>query len=75
MQAIHRQRMILLAVCGLLCSIALMGCEANDAHLVRQPIAMEKLSYPATATDDQVDEYFGTLVADPYRWLEDADSE
>ncbi|MBN2199454.1 MAG: prolyl oligopeptidase family serine peptidase, partial [Candidatus Aminicenantes bacterium] len=27
--------------------------------------------YPATAKVDQTDDYFGTLVADPYRWLED----
>ncbi|HEY9888410.1 MAG TPA: prolyl oligopeptidase family serine peptidase [Candidatus Obscuribacterales bacterium] len=30
-----------------------------------------KLTYPPTATVDQVDDYFGTAVADPYRWLED----
>lgn len=29
------------------------------------------LKYPASKTVDQVDEYFGTRVADPYRWLED----
>ncbi len=31
----------------------------------------EKIDYPATAKVDQVDDYFGTKVADPYRWLED----
>ena len=30
----------------------------------------EKLSYPATKKVEQVDDYFGTKVADPYRWLE-----
>ncbi len=28
-------------------------------------------SYPQTRTVDQADDYFGTKVADPYRWLED----
>jgi prolyl oligopeptidase len=31
----------------------------------------QKYEYPVTAKVDQVDDYFGTQVADPYRWLED----
>ncbi len=31
---------------------------------------MMKLSYPQTPKCDQVDDYHGTQVADPYRWLE-----
>jgi prolyl oligopeptidase len=37
--------------------------------------AQVRLEYPKAKTVDQTDNYFGTSVADPYRWLEDADSE
>jgi prolyl oligopeptidase len=33
-----------------------------------------KLIYPTTPTGNQVDDYHGTRVSDPYRWLEDVDS-
>jgi prolyl oligopeptidase len=37
--------------------------------------AMAKnFEYPATAKDNQVDDYHGTKIADPYRWLENSDS-
>lgn len=32
--------------------------------------AMAQIDYPKTAKDGTVDEYFGTKVEDPYRWLE-----
>ena len=36
----------------------------------RQP----HLNYPVTRMDDVVEDYHGTPVADPYRWLEDVAS-
>ena len=37
-------------------------------------VAPAHLTYPAARTVDQVDDYHGTSVADPYRWLEDPDA-
>lgn len=34
-------------------------------------VTTRKISYPPTLTVDQTDNYHGTSVADPYRWLED----
>lgn len=34
----------------------------------------KKLVYPESKKVDQIDDYHGTKVADPYRWLEDLDS-
>jgi prolyl oligopeptidase len=56
---------------------SLHGCVAGVAGLLAGcmsgPTAVphEKLVYPVTAKTNQVDDYHGTKVADPYRWLED----
>ena len=33
-----------------------------------------KIKYPHARTVEQTDEYHGTIVADPYRWMEDVDA-
>jgi prolyl oligopeptidase len=33
-----------------------------------------KINYPVATKVDQVDDFFGTKVADPYRWLESSDT-
>ena len=38
------------------------------------PAALAQTEYPAAQRGDVSDSYFGTLVADPYRWLEELDS-
>ncbi|MBV8665130.1 MAG: S9 family peptidase [Burkholderiaceae bacterium] len=49
---------------------ALIACQIAGAEaLAQQP--EQQLAYPHTRQVDQVDNYFGTKVADPYRWLED----
>lgn len=55
----------------------LIACAALLAvpHIHAQTNKMEQLSYPKTKTVSQSDAYFGTNVADPYRWLEDDRSE
>jgi prolyl oligopeptidase len=52
-------------------------CMAGSVLL---PVALAaqqpaRVSYPQTQKADVVDDYFGTKVADPYRWLEDPNSE
>ena len=34
----------------------------------------QQLEYPKAKKGDLVDDYFGTKITDPYRWLEDTDS-
>ncbi|BDT58999.1 prolyl endopeptidase [Massilia varians] len=47
---------------------------ANTALAQSCPAGGPSLTYPVTKKVDHTDNYHGTTVADPYRWLEDANS-
>jgi len=60
-----------------LSAAVLAGCGALDDANGGAPKgsrSMGRLDYPKTRTVDQVDDYHGTKVADPYRWLESLDA-
>jgi prolyl oligopeptidase len=42
--------------------------------LISMMTQAQNIEYPNTQKGDQVDEYFGVKVADPYRWLEETDT-
>lgn len=46
----------------------------NPANDTAEVSLRPSIVYPSARTVDQVDDYFGTPVADPYRWMEDLDS-
>lgn len=70
------QRKILLAGAALM---VLAACGekketpsgTDEADVSVSETTSAALTYPETATVEQTDDFYGTQVADPYRWLED----
>jgi prolyl oligopeptidase len=53
--------------------LASAGSSLTDARAGSSTIPAE-LAYPLAQRGNQIDEYHGIKVADPYRWMEDIDS-
>jgi prolyl oligopeptidase len=52
---------------GIMAIIIMAGCQPQQPKIKAD-------AYPVTQKVEQTDDYFGTTVADPYRWLEDDNS-
>jgi prolyl oligopeptidase len=58
---------LFIAACG--------GDQGAGTAVVELPKAPTKADYPVAERSDHVDEYHGVEIADPYRWMEEMESE
>jgi prolyl oligopeptidase len=55
--------------------LSLIAAFGGSAFAQSCPGGASAFAYPVTKKVDQQDNYHGTTIADPYRWLEDANSD
>ncbi|MGH9521166.1 MAG: S9 family peptidase, partial [Terriglobales bacterium] len=62
-------------LCRFLAAVLLLGVSVSvTAQDNARPASSTSIVYPQTRTVEHADDYFGTKVADPYRWMEDLNS-
>jgi prolyl oligopeptidase len=57
------------------CATSKERAEPTGAPSAAEDKKEQRMVYPKTRRVEQADDYHGTQVADPYRWLEDPDSD
>ena len=62
-------------ICAALFGVAYLAGYGIGRGIRKIKDMSENLKYPETAREGVVDNYHGTEIADPYRWLEDDNSE
>ena len=77
MQLSVKKRILLAGAIALFVLICHYGqsCPTSIAMTAPNQSSSQPFVYPQTHQANQVDDYHGTQVADPYRWLEDPDSD
>ena len=67
---LHRFRCLVSLFIFFTLTSAALQAQENSSHA-----SASKMKYPKTKTVDVMDDYHGRKVSDPYRWLEDTESE
>lgn len=55
---------------ALLVATVFFSCNQEQSTVTTKDYPLIKVNYPTTAKEEVTDDYHGTEVADPYRWLE-----